>query len=260
MEEELQRFYKTSRSYFVKLEEKEFEKWFLKYHEHMKAHEKGLILDVGCGAGQVVNKLAADGLTAVGIDISPIGIRLSHKARSNTRASFIVANCYKMPFRDNAFETVGCFDVLEHLTSPELCVDEMIRITADNGKIVIASPNLLCPIYAKSLKSILRSMKITLQRLVKFDGKLDFEHRQPILHDSKHIGRDFDAVTLTDLVAVKRILTGKRVKIAYQSSYLGSRKLIDVLSTLPLLRNIGGGIFLVGRKMRKVLETPSEAA
>ncbi len=250
--EDTQRFYKTSIRYFVKLQEKEFEKWFLKYHKHLKGHKGGLILDVGCGAGQVVNKLAVDGLAAIGIDISLVGIKLSHKARSNTQASFIVASCYKMPFRGNTFDAIGCFDVLEHLINPELCMDEMIRVTVDDGKIIIASPNLICPVYANNLKSRLRTMKKLLQRLVRFKGETNFEHREPILDDSaEDIGRDLDAVTLLDPVTVKKILTKKRVTITYQSSYLGSRKIIEVLSRLPLLRNIGGGIFLVGRKMRK---------
>lgn len=255
LEREIQRFYKTSQKYFSKLREKEFKEWFSKYHGHLKSREGGLVLDVGCGVGQVVNKLAMDELTAIGIDISPIGIKSSHEARNSKRASFIVASCYKMPFRDNVFHAVGCFDVLEHLINPEACMDEMIRVTVDDGKIIIAGPNLLCPVYASSLKGLVGNMKLLLRSLVRFKGRLNLEHREPILDDStREIELDLDAVTLLDPVTVKRLLTEKGVKITYQSSYLGSRRIIEMLSILPLLRSIGGGIFLVGRKCIKNYE------
>ena len=255
LERDIQRFYKTSQRYFAKLREKEFKEWFLKYYGHLKSREGRLVLDVGCGVGQVVNKLAMDGLTAIGIDISPIAIKSCHEARSSKRASFIVASCYKMPFRDNVFNTVGCLDVLEHLINPEVCMDEMIRVTVGDGKITIASPNLLCPVYANSLKGLVGNMKMLLQSLVRLKATLNFEHREPVLDDStRDIELDLDAVTLLDSATLKSLLAKKGIKITYQSSYLGSRRIIEVLSTLPFLRSVGGGIFLVGRKCTKDYE------
>jgi len=248
-EADINRFYKTNERYFSRLKEKEFRKWFLKYYIHLKGIGEGLVLDVGCGVGQVVNRLAADGFAAIGLDISPIGIRNYSKTNISQRASFIVASCYRMPFRGNVFDSVGCLGVLEHLDNPEVCIDEMMRVTIEHGKTIVAGPNLLCPVYANDLKGMLGSVKMLLQRIFGFRKSADFEHREPILDDSKEIiEKDLDAVTLTDSATVRRLLTEKGVKITYQSSYLGSRRIIEALSTLPLLRSIGGGIFLVGRK------------
>jgi len=124
----------------------------------------------------------------------------------------------------------------------------------DYGKVVIASPNLLCPVYAGSFKVMLGNVKMLLKRIFRSGESAAFEHREPVLDDSESVvEKDLDAVTLTDSVTVRRLLTQKGIKMTYQSSYLGSRRTIEVLSTLPLLRSIGGGIFLVGRKMAEGL-------
>jgi len=246
---EIQRFYITNREYFLRLKEKKFERWFLKYYKHLKGSGGKLILDVGCGVGQVVNRLACDGLEAVGVDLSPIGIRIAKKERSRN-ASFIVASCYNLPFKDGCFRTVGCFDLLEHLENPESCIEEMVRVTMDDGTLIVASPNLLCPTYARGFKDLLlRTGKLIKRVLGGGCEEAQVEHLEPALDDPNIIfGRDLDAVTLIDPVTVRSILKRKGVNITYQSSYLGTKRLIEGLSTLPLLRSIGGGIFLVGTK------------
>lgn len=211
---------------------------------------KGLVLDVGCGVGQVVIKLAEEKFQSVGIDVSPIAIKLAVKsAERNPHAFFMVASGYNLPFKQGAFDVVGCFDLLEHLDDPEVCIDEMLKVMKENGYIIIASPNLLCPVYGKELKRKLLNMKRLLLKMIKRDEKNSFEHIRPKLDWSgREVGYDLDAITLVDSITIKRLLKRKKVKVTYQSSYLGSRnKLVEKLSTLPLLRNIGGGIFVIGK-------------
>ena len=77
-EEKLQRYYKFCRKYFDKLGEKKFKDWFLKYYVFLCNDKMSkVVLDVGCGAGQVVHKLAEVGSFSVGIDLSPIAINLA---------------------------------------------------------------------------------------------------------------------------------------------------------------------------------------
>ena len=42
--------------------------------------------------------------------------------------SFIVANCYKLPFKDNSFDYIICSHLLEHLEKPEKFIKELTRV------------------------------------------------------------------------------------------------------------------------------------
>ena len=250
-EENLQRYYKSCHEYFSKLQEKEFKTWFSKYYKFLGANRKeGLILDVGCGVGQVVAKIAEDGSECVGIDISPIAIKTATRESSeNINAFFVVASGYHLPFKQETFNTVGCFDTLEHLNNPRKCLDEMLRVLNPKGTIIVASPNLLCPIYAKGLEQKILSLEKLFSKIIEPDAQLNFEHVKPKLDWSgKEVGKDLDATTLVDPITIKKILKNKKVKIIYQSSYLGSKQSIEKLSTLPFFRSVGGGIFIAGKK------------
>ena len=250
-EENLQQYYKSCREYFFKLQEKNFKTWFSKYYKFLSANRKeGLILDVGCGVGQVVAKIAEKGSECVGVDVSPIAIKTAAgELNKNTNAFFIVASGYNLPFKQETFNTVGCFDILEHLNDPRKCLDEMFRVLRRNGTIIIASPNLLCPVYAKGFKQKILNTKKLFSKIIESDAKLHFEHVKPKLDWSgKEVGKDLDATTITDPITIKKLLKKKKVKIIYQSSYLGTKQSIEKLSKLPLIRSIGGGIFIAGKK------------
>ncbi|CAK7027986.1 MAG: Ubiquinone biosynthesis O-methyltransferase, mitochondrial [Desulfovibrio sp.] len=78
---------------------------------------RGEILDVGCGEGALVGALLVRGVDAVGIDPSAPAVK-----RANLRAPgrFRQGSILALPYADNAFETVVCTDVLEHLTPEDV--------------------------------------------------------------------------------------------------------------------------------------------
>ena len=80
----------------------------------------GRSLDVGCGVGFVVQYLSSPtfNLNAFGVDISDKAIdkaveRLASVPGSVQRLK--VVNNQTLPFEDNYFQLITCFDVLEHL-------------------------------------------------------------------------------------------------------------------------------------------------
>ena len=251
-EESLQRYYKSCHEYFSKLGEKDFETWFSKYYRFLIVanRKEGLILDVGCGVGQVAIKIAEEGSKCVGIDISPIAIKTATKdSKKNDNAFFMVASGYNLPFKQETFNTVGCFDILEHLENPERCLDEMTRVLKRNGTIVIASPNMLSPVYVKGLKQKILRLGKLLSKAVESDAKVKFEHVKPKLDWSgKEVGRDLDATTIMDPITIKRLLKRKKIEIVCYSSNLGPKRLVEKFSRLPIVRAIGGGIFIAGKK------------
>nr|MDO8099124.1 class I SAM-dependent methyltransferase [Candidatus Njordarchaeota archaeon] len=63
----------------------------------------GLVLDVGCGAGRHALYLQSKGLGIVGIDVSPLTIRVAHK--QGLRATVLCAAPW-IPFNNESFDTI----------------------------------------------------------------------------------------------------------------------------------------------------------
>ena len=99
----------------------------------------GRVLDVGCGVGQVVAQLAADGVDAWGVDVAEANIA---KSRGHTDRC-LWYDGKRLPFPDRHFVGVGARNVLEHVEAPEDFIADVVRVTAPGGKIVLSSPNFL---------------------------------------------------------------------------------------------------------------------
>lgn len=98
--------------------------------ERVAALAPNTFLDAGCGEGFVAGVLRErlPGLRVTGCDLSPDAVRLA--AGANPEAGFAAASLLALPFPDDAFEVVGCFEVLEHLPGdlPSQALREMARV------------------------------------------------------------------------------------------------------------------------------------
>jgi 2-polyprenyl-6-hydroxyphenyl methylase / 3-demethylubiquinone-9 3-methyltransferase len=91
------------------------------------------ILDVGCGAGFLSNRLAVDRYRVHGVDLSLESLEVAKKYDSTGSVSYIYANAYQLPFADNFFEVVTAMDFLEHVEQPDLAIAEISRVLKPNG-------------------------------------------------------------------------------------------------------------------------------
>lgn len=93
------------------------------------------ILDIGCGTGKNVEVLEKLG-TTWGIDVSEKAI-LYCKKRGLKKVK--LAKAEATGFKDNSFDAVVLFDVLEHVDDTQT-VKEILRILKPNGLVLITVP------------------------------------------------------------------------------------------------------------------------
>jgi SAM-dependent methyltransferase len=98
------------------------------------------VLDLGCGAGANTLALFRDKPDDVaGLDIAH---RSAVTYRTRTGRPAVVGSAEGLPIRDAAFDLVLCNDVLEHLVDPDTFMEELRRVIAPGGHLVLSTPNL----------------------------------------------------------------------------------------------------------------------
>ncbi len=95
------------------------------------------ILDVGCGTGIILETFKNYG-SVVGIDNSEHALKFC-KLRGEFKLT--QANIEKqLPFKQNMFDTVFAFDVLEHLNNDTCVMNELYRICKEGSYVIITVP------------------------------------------------------------------------------------------------------------------------
>jgi 2-polyprenyl-3-methyl-5-hydroxy-6-metoxy-1,4-benzoquinol methylase len=105
----------------------------------------GPVVDIGCGAGQLIRCLLTDGYDAGGIDISPEQVALAHEAGLRQ----VRQGDYSELLREHPGElaAVTATDLLEHLTKPEVLAtfDAVAAALRPGGRFVARVPNAVSP-------------------------------------------------------------------------------------------------------------------
>lgn len=84
------------------------------------------VLEIGCGRGQMQNVVH-----------DFIGCDLSLSAGSYLKKPFVVCAAENLPFKNQSFDSVMSFTVLEHIINPELALAEMVRVLRRGGLLVV---------------------------------------------------------------------------------------------------------------------------
>ena len=118
-----------------------------------------IILDLGCGCGQITGALSPSEVTIIGIDISKNSIK---QAKSfYPQSNFLCADMNNVPFKKNTF------DIITAISSLEFCFDKarILRVVKeklrDNGRLYIEVRNndfivyrLMMPLFSYYKKKV----------------------------------------------------------------------------------------------------------
>ncbi|HYE30106.1 MAG TPA: class I SAM-dependent methyltransferase [Methylomirabilota bacterium] len=229
-------------------------KFYAKYTDTLRPEKAGgRVLDVGCGAGQVVGKLTEAGYEAWGVEVSETSVA---KARLITPRIDVYDGLH-LPFPSNHFASVGALNVLEHVEQPEAFLTELVRVTMPGGKVVVSSPNFLRALGYKDYHPRMRGIGnkwrnfqtlLAKRRQMRTDpGSVRFERMQPIVKEP--FTPDDDAIVATNPLEIAFFLrrAGCRIrKIACTDRYVPA--LADLALNLTPTRYMMFNGFVVAEK------------
>jgi len=99
------------------------------------------VLDAACGTAYGARMMAAAGAReVVGIDIAePVLSAVRPQMPDNVRLD--AGDLRELPYSDDRFDLVVCFEAIEHFEDPFTVLDELVRVLAPEGLLLVSSPN-----------------------------------------------------------------------------------------------------------------------
>ena len=230
--------------------------FYAKYADTLRPPSPGArALDVGCGVGQVVARLREQGFEAHGVDVSEPNIQRARQFSDRCQ----LYDGRRLPFDDQFFGSVGALNVLEHVDEPEAFIQELVRVTRMDGRIVLSSPNFFRVLgwrdYHPRMRGLTRKWHngcrlLEKRRLMKSAPlEVRFDRMTPII--KQPFTPDDDAIVATNALEMKFFLerAGCRVEsVSCTDRYVA--KPIDFLLNLTPTRYLMFNAFLVARRVR----------
>lgn len=190
------------------------------------------VLEPGSGAGEFTEKLARSGATICAVELSASQVELARQKLGGTsNVRLIVGDAARLDFPDNHFDAVIGLSVLHHLElDPTL--REFYRVLKPGARLFFSEPNMLNP-------------QIFLEKNVKWIGRR--------LQNSP----DETAFVRWTLAKKLRAAGYSEVKVVpvdflhpgIPSFAVGFMEKVNaVLEVLPLVREIGGSLFIYASK------------
>jgi ubiquinone/menaquinone biosynthesis C-methylase UbiE len=97
------------------------------------------ILSIGCGIAADLNALKTTDCATLGLDPSRLFMNIGKKVRNAN--NFTQAIGEHLPLKDNSFDLVLLFEVLEHSINPTAVIKEIHRVLKPEGLLYLTVPN-----------------------------------------------------------------------------------------------------------------------
>lgn len=124
-----------------------------------------IVVDVGCGVGEMVETLLTAGYDAYGVDLieaEPLWAKAGADGRARDRFIVVDPDSFRMPFLDNSVDFIFSFGVIEHVGTFDGHSDrradykairgqwarELLRTLKVGGNALIGGPNRTFPVDA----------------------------------------------------------------------------------------------------------------
>jgi 2-polyprenyl-3-methyl-5-hydroxy-6-metoxy-1,4-benzoquinol methylase len=105
---------------------------------YLSAMPGARLLDVGCGSGELIERLGNLGWQTEGIDIDALAVQTAQERGLRVRLGTLEDQSYP----DASFDAVTMNHVIEHVHDPCALLRECHRILKPDGRLVVVTPNI----------------------------------------------------------------------------------------------------------------------
>ncbi len=192
------------------------------------------VLEVGCGTGLILDRVAQFARTAAGVDLS--GGML---ARARQRGLEVVqASATALPWADASFDVVYSFKVLAHVADIRTAMAEMSRVTRPGGCVLAEFYN------ARSLRRLVKAIKPPSAVSASTDDEAVYTRYDTAADIRTYLPPELDWQTSRGIRIVTPVAQVHRVPV------LGGlvRRAEHLLADAPVARDLGGFLVVVARK------------
>jgi SAM-dependent methyltransferase len=153
----------------------QIESFYLWLMDRLALPSAGALLDVSCGAGEVVRLAGQRGLRATGVDISLAAARAAQRnAGPGDRVA--VGAGEHLPFPDASFDFVTSIGSLEHYVDPVQGVREMARVLRPGGRAYVLVPNTFSLLTNVWIAFRTGRISVDDQPIQRYGARADWEH------------------------------------------------------------------------------------
>ncbi|NNN13614.1 MAG: class I SAM-dependent methyltransferase [Acidimicrobiaceae bacterium] len=136
--------------------------------DRLRLTKGGVLLDLGAGGGRHSFEAMIRQARAVAVDLDEAGLRgvseyAAGLANSETldlpKVEVLMADARTLPFRDDAFDSAICSEVLEHLDEELAVIEELRRVTKAKAVVALTVPSFFPEIVNWSISKEYHSAK-----------------------------------------------------------------------------------------------------
>jgi SAM-dependent methyltransferase len=114
-----------------------------------RLHVGSRLLEVGCGAGNLLLQATVPGSYPLALDLSRQALtfvrsrlqEVSFGSEAPSGFACTQAIGEALPFRDGSFDCVLLSEVIEHLEAPQISIGEAARVLKTGGRLLVTTPN-----------------------------------------------------------------------------------------------------------------------
>lgn len=118
-------------------------------------------VDLGSGTGEEVQRLAALGGEAIGVEPIPglLAEATRRAAVAGSAARFVAGSAYELPFEESTVDVLRCERVFQHLEEPERAALEIARVLRPGGRVALLDSDWETAILYPGDRAVIQSLQ-----------------------------------------------------------------------------------------------------